>query len=484
LQTELCIKAKMMNKVEAMMKVLKILVLSLLSVVAIFVLVIGGYVVYIKYFSYTKATWHYVDELKIEKSEFRSEFEEIHEKVLGKYSLYESKHLNMDSMHNVFAKRIVTEVEDVSDFGLLLKEYFAALRTGHAKVCLDEYGVAHSYSDFVQYIEGRIFISHPNIYLAENGFKDKDEIVAINGIPTSDWIALNERYTSAPTEKYRKLNTALSVFNSVADTMRTYTVLRGDKQQKIRLALKKGDAFSDIADGRKSKLVDYKVFGNNIGYIEITSMTDSATEEFVKAFCKVKNQPFLIVDVRRNSGGSSGIGREICEYLIRKPQPHCLAHKYEMTPQPDAYKGRIFLLTSNHTFSAAESFVIDMKESGNATLVGETTGGDTGNNPQNYKTSHNIYFRIPTHEPAFSPKGFPLEGKGVEPHYEVRQTIADFLHNKDTVLEVVLNIIRKGTPTHQGYGIAETHNGRKYSIQTSDPPPHGYAERNKKVVKA
>jgi len=367
----------MMNKVEAMMKVLKILVLSLLSVVAIFVLVIGGYVVYIKYFSYTKATWHYVDELKIEKSEFRSEFEEIHEKVLGKYSLYESKHLNMDSMHNVFAKRIVTEVEDVSDFGLLLKEYFAALRTGHAKVCLDEYGVAHSYSDFVQYIEGRIFISHPNIYLAENGFKDKDEIVAINGIPTNDWIALNERYTSAPTEKYRKLNTALSVFNSVADTMRTYTVLRGDKQQKIRLALKKGDAFSDIADGRKSKLVDYKVFGNNIGYIEITSMTDSATEEFVKAFCKVKNQPFLIVDVRRNSGGSSGIGREICEYLIRKPQPHCLAHKYEMTPQPDAYKGRIFLLTSNHTFSAAESFVIDMKESGNATLVGETTGGET-----------------------------------------------------------------------------------------------------------
>lgn len=41
----------------------------------------------------------------------------------------------------------------------------------------------------------------------------------------------------------------------------------------------------------------------------------------------------------------------------------------DITPQPNVYSGKLFLLTSNHTFSAAESFTIDLKESGYVTLV-------------------------------------------------------------------------------------------------------------------
>ena len=52
-----------------------------------------------------------------------------------------------------------------------------------------------------------------------------------------------------------------------------------------------------------------------------------------------------------------------------------------MQPEADAYKGKIYLLTDTYTLSAAESFTLDMKESGNVTLIGEATGGDTGNGP-------------------------------------------------------------------------------------------------------
>ena len=150
----------------------------------------------------------------------------------------------------------------------------------------------------------------------------------------------------------------------------------------------------------------------------------------------MQNLPYLIIDVRHNGGGNSGNGRLIAEYLVRNPQRHCVGG--DITPQPNAYNGKLFLLTSNYTFSAAESFVIDLKESGNAILVGEATAGDTGCRPENFVSKYGIWFRIPTREPHFSPKGFPMEGVGVEPHYEVKQTVEDFLNDKDTAIAYIL----------------------------------------------
>ena len=112
-----------------------------------------------------------------------------------------------------------------------------------------------------------------------------------------------------------------------------------------------------------------------------------------------------------------------------------------MEPTDDAYQGKVFLLTGPITFSAAESFTLDMKESGNATLVGEPTAGDTGNHPVNFSTSHDVWFRVPTREPQNSPKGFPMEGMNIQPHYVVHQTVDDFMQDKDTQLEYVLRLI-------------------------------------------
>ena len=88
-------------------------------------------------------------------------------------------------------------------------------------------------------------------------------------------------------------------------------------------------------------------------------------------------------------------GVNICKYFIREAQPHCVSKSYIMQPEADAYKGKIYLLTDTYTLSAAESFTLDMKESGNVTLIGEATGGDTGNGPRPFCTKQRTYFRIP-----------------------------------------------------------------------------------------
>lgn len=232
--------------------------------------------------------------------------------------------------------------------------------------------------------------------------------------------------------------TARKAFRSWSDTAAVYRIVREQDTLDLKLALKKETFFPKEEPTPKAT---WKVLQDSIGYINIRSMMNPVTDEFEKAYRQLKALPYLIIDVRNNGGGNSGNGKKLCEYLVRKPQPHCVSPDTEITPRTDAYQGKLFLLTSTYTFSAAESFALDLKESGNATLIGEPTGGDTGNRPQTFQTSGGIFFRLPTREPSSSPQGFPMEGKGIPPHHEVHQTVSDFMLNRDTVLEAILQLI-------------------------------------------
>lgn len=408
------------------------------AALSLLILLVLGFIILVIYAKFfynrdVKVVSYYADELCVGKEDFKAEFEEIYQVTLNEYSLYSSKHLNMDSLHEEYLQRIEKEAKTPIKFGKLLKEYFAALNAGHASVYLNDYTANYAPS----YIEGRVFIDNPNLYICENGFQDKDEIVSINKIPVAEWITTNEKYTPSSTEKCRKLMTARKIFRSWSDTTATYQVIRNQDTVNLTLNLKKASAFHE----KQNPTVEWTVLQDSIGYIRILSMMDPIVDEFDRAYQQVKDLSNLIVDVRENGGGSSGNGKKICEFLIHKPQPHCVSPDWEIIPRKDSYKGKLFLLTSTYTFSAAESFTLDLKESGNAIIIGEGTGGDTGNRPRTFHTTNGIYFRLPTREPSFSPNGFPMEGKSIMPHYEVYQSVNDFMKNRDTVLEFALKMI-------------------------------------------
>lgn len=418
-----------------MKKNIRIAAKAALSLLILLVLGFIILVIYAKFFYNrdVKVVSYYADELCVGKEDFKAEFEEIYQITLDEYSLYPSKHLNMDSLHEEYLQRIEKEAKTPIKFGKLLKEYFAALNVGHASVYLNDYTANYAPS----YIEGRVFIDNPNLYMCENGFQDKDEIVSINKIPVAEWITTNEKYTPSSTEKCRKLMTVRKIFRSWSDTTATYQVIRNQDTVNLTLNLKKASAFHE----KQNPTVEWTVLQDSIGYIRILSMMDPIVDEFDRAYQQVKDLSNLIVDVRENGGGSSGNGKKICEYLIHKPQPHCVSPDWEIIPRKDSYKGKLYLLSSTYTFSAAESFTLDLKESGNAIIIGEGTGGDTGNRPRTFHTTNGIYFRLPTREPSFSPNGFPMEGKSIMPHYEVYQSVNDFMKNRDTVLEFALKMI-------------------------------------------
>ena len=368
---------------------------------------------------------YYVSEIPVEPKYFAEDFKSIHHIVSGKCLLCEHKGYDMDSLYYSFANRIVNESMTKADYGLLLREYFAALNIGHAGVMLS----LHSAEYYPTIVENRIFINNPNQHFTNSGFCDKDEIIAINNTPIDRYIQSMAKYTSASTDAYKTHLTQCRIFTSFTDSLIHCDVRRNGDTLKLKLPL----TSSILSNTPK---VHYKILRDSIGYVCIESMMDNVVEDFKQAYNQVYNLPYLIVDVRGNGGGNSNNGRLIAEYLLKEPQEHCVGGN--ITPQPNVYKGKLFLLTSNHTFSAAESFTIDLKESGYVTLVGEKTAGDTGCVPKDFTSKYGIWFRIPTSKPQLSPKEFSMEGTSIEPHYEVKQTISDFFDNKDTALEYVL----------------------------------------------
>lgn len=422
-----------------MKKPVKITLIVLSSIIGLLLIGLGSLIVYAQFAKtqHEETIRYYVDELSIDKNDFKSEFEEIYQLTLDNYSLYQAKGLNMDSIHISFLQRFENTDVDKAEFGNILKEFFSSLNVGHSFVYLRDYTAGYA----PVFIENRIFVDTPNEYLLANGFEDKDEIIAVNGTAVSEWLDKHEKFTSASTDKARRLNTALAVFRSWEDTIATYNVVREADTLEIRLPLKKYDLLpKEVED---NKLVKWSIINDSIGYINIQSMMDPVTDDFIKAYRNVCELPHLIVDIRRNEGGNSGNGMDIAEYLIKKPQPHCVSPSKVMEPQSDAYKGKLYLLISPYTFSAAESFALDIKESGNAILIGSATAGDTGNSPKTFHTTNGIYFRLPTREPSKSPKGFPMEGIGISPDYKVEQTVSDFMNSHDTVLDFTIELINK-----------------------------------------
>ena len=369
---------------------------------------------------------YYVSEIPVEPKYFAEDFKSIHDIVSENCSLSEHKGYDMDSLYNLFANRIENESMTKANYGLLLREYFAALNIGHVGVMLR----LHSAEYYPTIVENRLFIDKPNDHFINNGFFDKDEIITINNTPINQYIESQKKYTSASTDAYNTHLTRCRIFTSFTDSLIYCDVRRNGDTLRLKLPL-------SCPTLNNTPKVHYKILHDSIGYVCIESMMDNVIEDFKQAYNQVYNLPYLIVDVRGNGGGNSNNGRLIAEYLLKKPQEHCVGGN--ITPQPNVYKGKLFLLTSNHTFSAAESFTIDLKESGYVTLVGEKTAGDTGCAPKNFTSTYGIWFRIPTSDPQFSPQGFPMEGISIEPHYEVKQTVTDFFDDKDTAIEYVLN---------------------------------------------
>jgi hypothetical protein len=129
----------------------------------------------------------------------------------------------------------------------------------------------------------------------------------------------------------------------------------------------------------------------NVGYLEIRSFgfsPEDIADVAAAAFTFLVNTDALIIDVRRNGGGSPFMVAHVASYLFG-PEPVLLNSLYWRPGNrtDDFYTARdlrgtrygadkpVYVLTSRNTFSGAEEFAYDLQTRKRAVIVGDTTGG-------------------------------------------------------------------------------------------------------------
>lgn len=376
-----------------------------------------------------------VDSIHISKEDYLANFIQINDIVSKKYTHIENKKINIDSISKEYFVKIDGN-RDKEEYIKTLLQYFSELKNSHTSLYLKPY-VLDCYAKLVN---KRLFLHRVDeeVFI-KAGVKKFDEIIKIDNTPAFEWIENQKQYISSSTESDNINRASWSVFRSYFKNQRSYEIKTSTGIKTLNVA------FENFWKKRESNnpVVNSKVISDSIGYIEINSMTGNVVNEFIESYENVKKHPYLIIDIRNNGGGNSNYSERIIKFLIKEPIRASVS-RMKLKPNTEHFKGKLFVLTSTNTFSAAESFALDLFESGNAIFIGTATGGDTGNRPKKYTTDYEMSFRIPRRKsPQVSFKGFPMEGVGINPNIEVGLTIDDYLKGKDTVLEYTIKFIEK-----------------------------------------
>ena len=381
-----------------------------------------------------------VSELPNTPENYVSDFLEVASNVNTKYTHLKNKKIDGLLLQSKYLK-LVKNAKNNIEYGKILLRYFSELKNGHTNIFFDPYYIDCG----AKLVENKVFLRYVDDKLfTEQGCAIKDEITKINNIPVLDYLQEMQQYISSSTKLHGQNSAVRKLFISYFEEDRIYTIKTktGEKNIKVHFEDKPvSDATENVPTTFKE--VESKIINNTIGYIAINAMENNVVTDFITAYEKLSSMPYLIIDIRKNGGGNSGFSESMLAYLIKKEQKACVSRTL-IKPSKNYYKGKLFVLTGVYTFSAAESFAIDLLENNDAVFVGMPTGGDTGNQPALYTSKFGYSYRFPSRSIAqVSFKNFPMEGKGIPPNYTVQTTISDYLKEEDTVLKYTLNLIEK-----------------------------------------
>lgn len=366
-----------------------------------------------------KAEKQFVLEQDIEPDEYMDDFKEICDIVEKHYSLADYKGISLKSLRDKYSVKVMN-AKNNREYFLATQQYFSELRNSHT--CL-RYSKYTTMAD-AEWRSDSLYVS---ANLTEYPLKKGDRILSVDGIDVVSWRDSMKNYVPGSTEKGRYVHTEDYVFSSYIDTVRNLCLCRDDSVFNVTVELSR-DGMQRISEHNKEiRSAETKSIMNSpkdkkeyLTLLSLSGFTDEETEEFILKYNKVKNYQCIILNLLNNHGGLVRNMEKIATLLLKHPyQAETL-----ITPSEDSFKGKLYVMIGQNTFSAAEYLASILKESGSAVLVGEETTGDFGVRPLTFCTSHDTYFSLGYGKPKTTFKGNPREGKAVEPHYRIKENAA------------------------------------------------------------
>lgn len=373
--------------------------------------------------------------------------------------------LNWDSLYMAYLPR-VRKTSSTSEYYKILMELCARLKDGHTNVyppkeIMDEMFTRPPLRTAL--VDDKVVITDVwSPSLTNNGLKPGLEITHINNIPIRQYAEKNIMpYQSSSTIQDLEVRT----YN--------YMLLSGPKSEDLELRLQDGKGkvydkkisrtgYTDLTGMPQS--LEFRTLEGNVGYLALNSFSDDRVPKmFDSVYSSLEKTEALILDLRRNGGGADGIALYILGCLTDKKMKtsHWRSPQYVpslrvwgrnkdwYTEESEDYafdvkrfyNKPVILLISARTFSAAEDFTVVFDYMKRGTIIGEATGGSTGQ-PIMYKLPGGGLTRICTKRDTY-PDGKEFVGKGIQPGITVHPSLSDLRQGRDTVLERALERLKE-----------------------------------------
>lgn len=397
-----------------------------------------------------------------------------------------------DSTYKVLITRVQQTTNDY-EYYRLLQKFCALLKDGHTNIYIpNQIGSQLLTRMFGPYWFGLSLIEGKPIVTQTLRTKIKEipigsEILSVNDIPASQYLRDSvEPYISSSTEYVLKAQAVTNMLQGL--TGAAYSVKMRRPDGTIATFALKHERTTDTSfypPLKQRDLFELKWYKNDIAYIALNSFSDEKIDSLFKAALpELYKARALIVDLRYNGGGSTGIGTEILQYLTNDTvlqhsryytRNHLAAFKawgkylnpadtmnnewnkkawhiyqgdyyYAFDYEPDTIvlkEKRIVvptaLLISNNTASAAEDFLISADNQQHFIKIGEPSFGSTGQ-PLPFDLPGGGSARVCTKKDTY-PDGREFVGVGVQPDIKVVPALKDFLTDTDVVLNTALKYL-------------------------------------------
>ena len=377
--------------------------------------------------------------------------------------------VNWDAAYVEFLPK-ARQTKSTIEYYRVLQEMTARLKDGHTDVSFpNEIKDEISAKPVIRtrLIEDKVLIIE--IYdpvLRQNGIETGQEITEIDGIPV-------KQYAERRVKPYQSVSTK-QMLDWFTFELR---LLGGSSKIPVKLTVKDagGKTFEKtlnrLTGAERAKFskspppFEFKVLPGDVAYVALNTFGDNqAAEMFEKNFDEIAKLNGLIIDVRENGGGNSGVGYTVLSYLTDKPfstwggymrqlnstlrawgQPQNLNGAEigsEVAPNGKKFYDKpVVVLTSPRTASAAEDFTVAYSQMKRGSIIGEPTAGSTGQ-PLHFSLPGGGAARVTTMRLKFR-DGREFIGKGVQPDKVIFPTVSDFRAGRDTGLEAALKELHK-----------------------------------------
>ena len=373
--------------------------------------------------------------------------------------------LDWDQVYLDFLPKVIAAKNTVEYYDVMMR-LAPLLRDGHTNIYPPDELKKHFDARppiRARLIEGQVLVTWVGSpTLSRQGIHVGDEILAIDGIEV-------HRYARERVSPHQSSSTPQD-----ADVRAyTYGLLAGDSEAPLHLTLRdaKGatqnivvprDGYHDV---QSSPEYVFRWLPGRIAYLSLDAFeSDASVKAFEQHLPDILQAKGLILDVRDNGGGSDLYGLQILSYLSGRPVPVVQSREMLVSPafrafgetqiawhklsngQPythsrmQHFAGPVAVLIGPQTFSAAEDFIVSFDAMERGILVGERTGGSSGQ-PLRIALPGGGIARICAKRDTY-PDGREFIGKGIAPNITIAPTVADIRADRDPVIERAVEALR------------------------------------------